>query len=733
MKPAELLLEHRAPDGVVALGLALALGLWAWSALRQAPRHRWSAAAAAARLLLLAGLGWTLLLPARRRLTSEPVLPRLAVALDTSASMALTPAGATVPSRWSAAQRILAAPWLRAAQSDWRVEVVPFDVEPGPALALAGAAELRPTGRATRLRESLRRIVEQQRGQRLAAVLLLSDGLDTQELRGDWAAEDWPCPILTVRLEPPDLWSAEPDARLEAADTPRRATVGWDTRLIVTVAGHGVAGRAFPLRIERDGRRLEEVPILLTEDGQTREVAVRLRHETVGTERYTISIPPLPGETHTEDNARELTVQTTEARQRLLYVEDLPRWESKFLIRELKANRETAALAIVRGPDGTFLSYGERGTATLELTEEQLRHFQIVVLGDFDAAALGPERAAALRAFVEQGGSLVLLGGPKAWGADGLASSALREALPFERPSAAPPAQGRFAAALTAEGRLHPVFAADSNGWERLPPLLSCYGGARPKPAATVLLEAQTPAGPQPVLLVQNYGQGKTAALLTDTLWRWQLEADAERPYARFWRNLVSWLTPARSALEPLELELTADRAEVFAGEALTLLARLGGAAAQTTAAKVVCEVQTPEGRRVVLNMTLDRDGREGGAVAYRAEFRAQTPGAYQAAARAEVDGAAAAASYSFQAQSAAAETLPRPSDERLLRTLAERSGGRWLEPDEMGAALAGLKPRVASEPRVEFESLWQRGGWLALLLGLLLAEWLARRLADMP
>ena len=60
--------------------------------------------------------------------------------------------------------------------------------------------------------------------------------------------------------------------------------------------------------------------------------------------------------------------------------------------------------------------------------------------------------------------------------------------------------------------------------------------------------------------LTQRFGQGKVTAILTDSLWRWQLgpEAGKAKPYDRFWKQMISWLLPREESLDQMRLEIFA-------------------------------------------------------------------------------------------------------------------------------------------------------------------------------
>jgi hypothetical protein len=500
------------------------------------------------------------------------------------------------------------------------------------------------------------------------------------------------------------------------------------------VTVEGLSDQAFPVRLRRNGLPVEEAPVRLPADGGSQTVSFRLSHPVVGNEVWTVAVAPLPGEAQTNDNEMAVAVEVVDARNRLLYVEDVPRWESKYLNRELHANRDITPLSFVRGPGGVFLSYAERGGATLDLDERQLALYKIVILGDLDAQALGAARAAALRAFVERGGSLVLLGGAKAWGSGGLPDTELAALLPFAR-AAGPPLEGSFPTRWTADGRGHPALASEPNLPEALPPVLTVFGSARPGEVAVALAEAETPAGWQPIVAAQSYGQGKVLALLTDSLWRWQLQPDAARPYAFFWRRAIEWLSPRESQVERCTLELSGSAGRVYAGEEVEFSVRLSAPPGETPEnPRMTCEVRTPDDRLLPLDMPagpVRAAGRE--FPGHVARFAPQVPGNYRAVAFAEIRGTRVeSAPFLFQVRALTQESAPRPANLRVLRDLARVSGGRCGDPDAIDRYLRSLHVEPRRERRVEHATLWQTYTVLSALLALLLLEWIARKVRSM-
>ncbi|MFH1968713.1 MAG: hypothetical protein ABIJ53_00165 [Verrucomicrobiota bacterium] len=739
----ELIFEHTLSLALIITALAFAVGIGLFGFWRYLPRNASTLGLALLRLLTIALLGWCLLLPSLKRVMTEIRKPRFIVALDQSASMSMTPSE-TIKARWAAAQEILSQPWTETLSGACGLDYVAFAGDLSPRQSLAELQALNPKGQSTLLSQSLTKLIERYRGQPVTGVLLLSDGLDTREVNDEWAAEHRPYPIYTVRLEPPNIWKVEPDLRVDALDTPRRVVVGWDTEIKANVSGQGTRGRTVDAELyvcpgpaRENDKLIHTAPVDIPDEGGRRELTFRLTHPVTGNFTYTLRLPPIEGETRTNDNTYAVTVQVIDSKNRLLYIEGVPRWESKYLVRVLKGLKDITPVCFVRGPGGRFLSYGAAGAASPDLSEEQLLNFKIVVLGDLDAAELSNARAETLIKFVENGGSLVALGGPKAWGAQGLMTGPLGKILPIKAAEQLTLQENQVALALTGEGRAHPIFTTeDAAAWSKIPPVLSLFTGGTLSPGATTLVTAEAPGGRQPVLVIQKYGQGKVAAILTDSLWRWQLAPGKINYYQRLWNPLLAWLSPTEMDVNAYQLDLAADADKVFPGEAIDLKARI------TTPASVVpkdvvvtCEVQEPDGRNIPFRMTKQDVTTTTGKKypGYSVSLTPQKPGLHNAVASCEINGQRkVSAPFSFFVQPFTPETMPRAANIGVLGTIADASKGQFCEPEEVNKVLSEITISANEEERGSYLSLWNNIIVLACLIGLFGLEWLLRKLRNM-
>lgn len=732
----EILYEHAVPRGAMFVAGAAALGVAAFSFLRYLPRALITPVLAGIRLAFFAVLLWCLLMPLKKDTESETVKPRFVVALDRSASMTMTPTS-SVPTRWSVAQNVLAQDWQRALASQCEIDLYAFADQMGDRTTLDKAGALTADGSSSRLRSTLAGLAERYQGQRLAGMLVLTDGLDTRENNADWAGGTWPCPIYTVRLEPEAVWEREADVGVDSVETPAKVIVGWDSKLTAVVSGQGTKGAPVQVQLLRNGQLLEEQPTQIPSEGGSREITFALKNPELGAFTYTVTVPPLPGEQMTNNNAFTVSAVVVDARNRVLYLEDTPRWESKYLTRVLRGNPAVTPLIFIRGPEGRFLTFGARGDTSMDFTDAQMAMFKMAVLGDLDGPTFTPARAEQMVKFVEGGGNLIVLGGPKSWGPQGWLKTPLAKVLPVKSVTATEPVEGKFSTSITPDGRAHPIFQA-KEGQETLalPPVLSLYPGATISPGASTLVEAEGSAGRTPLVVAHRYGQGKVVVLLTDSLWRWQLDPGQANAYAKFWGQLLEWMTPKEEDVGPFQVDLFASVERVYLGDALTLNARVGGSQGKDPAnAEVSCEVTDPAGRKLPFVMARRAIATGAGkpVMGYATDLSPEKPGLYQATAKATVEGKTIASQpYTFYVQPFTPETRPQAAATTVLQALARASNGRFLETNEVTEVLSALEMKGTETERVQYDSLWNRPWWLALLVGLLTVEWLLRRLRNM-
>jgi hypothetical protein len=199
--------------------------------------------------------------------------------------------------------------------------------------------------------------------------------------------------------------------------------------------------------------------------------------------------------------------------------------------------------------------------------------------------------------YVENGGALLDAAGISIGGPLGLYQSPLGEVLPGE-PTGTVIERG-YRPAITDIGKRHPVTAdlpggGDQPSWGRWFRIVQ----------ATVKRGSTVMSGPdnQPLLILDRYGKGRVAQLLSDQIWLWSRGYEGGGPQAELLRRIAHWLMK-----EP-ELEEEDLRATVIDGR-LEITRRSLGENPKSV------EVTTPSGEKVTAALNDAGNGRATGAV----------------------------------------------------------------------------------------------------------------------
>jgi hypothetical protein len=731
-----IIYDHIVPTVTIAAGVLTALavtvaGYWFFV------KRDWSQALMIAfRTVFFLLLGWCLLMPGERTVETLQMKPRFLVLLDRSQSMTMT-RGEKATNRWQVAQSVLQMPWVASLENKFEIDFYAFAEEVSPKVPLKDYGTLTPDGSATLLRDALRKTTGRYVGIDVAGCLLLSDGLDTREAFKEWAFEKRSFPIYSLPLEKDVVWEDEPDIRVETLSTPRRVTVGWQSELKVVISGQGTKGKPFPVKLFQDEVLQQNVETQIPEGGGNREVVFRLDHKVVGINTYRVVLPKLTGETQTEDNESSVVVQVQDAKNRLMYVEGAPRWESKYLSRVLRESKQVSPAIFLKGPKGKFMTYGVNNDVAPDMDEAKLSAFKIVVLGNISGEELGDERARALVKFVEMGGSLVLLGGSKGWAPDGFAKTPLKALLPAAGFSAKAQ-EGDYRVALTDQGRSHAAFGGDVEFWEKVPSVLSLFQGVTPSAAARVLVEARTESGAQPMIIAQGYGQGKVVAIFSDSLWKWQLSADAlkNKPYPRFWHQLLSWLLPKADEVEGKQWDVFLDREECFMGEEIELTARWTGVDDPPAGTVATAEITYPNKKKMPFSMASQAAQALAGKMvpSYSVKFKGEEAGMYSVVVFSTTGGRRTESdSAYFSIKPYSPESRPRPPDVETMKAITTNSAGIFFDSAiELNRALSALEPKQLKQEIAKYKTFWQSWIILSMLILSIVLEWIIRKINNL-
>ena len=480
------------------------------------------------------------------------------------------------------------------------------------------------------------------------------------------------------------------------------------------------------------------------------------------------------GEVTLENNRRLAVVDRGRGPYRVLYVSGRPNWDYKFLRRALLRDSEMDLVALVRiarrepkfewrGREGESANPLFRGFGS-DIPEETLRYdepvlmrlntrdgeelrdgfprteaglfgdYRAVILDDVEADFFTLEQMNLLERFVTvRGGSVLMMGGGESFQPGGYEDTPIGDLLPVyvnRLSTGAAALGGRFS--LSREGYLEPwarlrIEQSDEELREAHMPDFHVINRLQAiKPGASVMATVtDTEQRQHPALVVQRYGEGRSAALTIGDMWRWGMrDPGAHEDLDKSWRQLARWLVND----VPDRVEVTAIRESDGASDAMRFEVQVRDAA-----------FRPQDDASVKISMT----GPDGEAAEIFAEPSLKAAGVFTATLYPESSGAYRATvtvrdvESTVLAEKQNGWTVNRMADElrsltvnrQALQTLAEASGGRVLAPDEL---MAFVKDELAALDAPVMETwtrpLWHTSWLFVLALILFVAEWGLRR-----
>ncbi|MCA8996175.1 MAG: hypothetical protein KDA80_04300 [Planctomycetaceae bacterium] len=649
------------------------------------------------------------------------------------------------------------------------------------------------TGRSSNLWHSLKTLADRYHAprndrdpeHRLAGVLLFSDGNLTDEPE----SSEIPIgvPIYPVAIDQQHAAGDLSIGNVSVAETnfeDSPITIGADIRRTrdlsgpVTVVLEPVDGteeserqtKTIPLSNVVQNIRFQVKPL------KTGPIFYRLRAFFEGQEDL-LDTPDKIEEATTVNNEQFAVANRDAQPHRLLYVGGRPNWEHKFLSRAMEDDRLLQLVSLVRiarkeakfdfrgrvGDDNNSLFRGfndgaDDGTENydepvlirlntrdeLELsqgfpqTKAELYQYDALILDDVEAAFLTRDQMSLVDKYVsERGGGLVMLGGRDSFHHGGWDKTPIGDAIPvyIDRPGVPNPEE-MFAWELTREGWLEDwMRLRETEGPERtriaeMPPfaIASPVGGV--KPGARILAALNDGTGRTlPALVTQQYGRGRTAALLLGDFWKWSLKQEdkTEEDPGKFWRQFIRWLL----ADVPRRTEVTTESFHLGGVPATQIKVRVRDQEFQPfEGIGVNVAVQQPDGQ--VIELDAQPSLEEAGL--FEAVHVSRQNGMYTATVSTPGDERTPAETLKVGwVSSPSAQEFERTAwDRDTLERLARETGGEVVAIDELNTFVSSLPTRKLPVMETQTSPLWHRPWLLGAVILLLAVEWGLRRMRGM-
>ena len=724
------------PLWLMAIGILAAAGLLFWQVRRShgmlsglRPVVIWVLETCMVALILF--LLWH---PALSIATLRPQQNVVAVLVDDSRSMAIADSSGT---REAAAKSVLESGLLKSLGERFQVRLYKFGKEPARIPSLDQVTGAEP---ATRIGDTLERVLAESSSLPLGAIVMLSDGADNSggiDLATIAAIRRQRIPVHTI-----GFGKEHPDRDVEVTDaviSPRALPKSRLTAL-VTMQSYGLSGSKSKITIRDNGKVLASPDVTFKGVGESQHESVAFNVGDAGPKTLEIAVQPVSGEENKQNNSITRVVNVENRKPRILYFDGEEQWEFKFIRRAVEDYPDLGIelAAMDRTTENKILRLFPASMSEHDLEDgfpakaEELFPFQALIIGSAEANYFTATQQQLIRDFVDKrGGGVLFTGGRYALAEGGYQSSPLADLIPTRLPAS----KGTFhrvqtPVELTQQGAQSVITRLDDDParnlarWKTIPLLADYQEAGEAKPGATTLLVSK-PQGkaPPPLLGTENYGRGRTALMATSGSWRWKMWLDhADKTHPTFWQQLMRYLVTDTPG------QVTSGTPKQMLADDTRVPVRVEVRDKQynpVTNAKVQARFTGPDGAMATLELT-PQPLEEG---VYVGEWSAEKPGSYVAeiiAGREQEE--LGHDMLTFRREDGVAENFHTSQNRELLEKLSEQTGGRYYKPSEASKLSNEISYSEAGITTRETRDLWDMPVLFLLVLSLRASEWLLRR-----
>ena len=629
--------------------------------------------------------------------------------------------------------------------------------------------ELNPNGLGTDIWQALRGSLDE--ASDLSSILLVSDGQhngseDPVEMALRAASLDVPIYVIGVGdpNPPRNVSVAEVFVRNKTyPDEP------FEIEALLQASSFAEAGLPPEISVsliqqqvnDRTGK-LENEEVITTDKVKLPESGGRVRvdfgHTVVDPGRYvyTVRTETIENEVNIQDNIRQSgEMEVVDEKVKVLLISGLPSWDYQQVQRLLQRDQTIDLSCWLQSMDESRPQEGNSPISRLPQTIEELGQYNVVMMMDPNPEEFDANWIEALRIFCKnKAGGVLFMAGPQ------FASefvtlnrlSGIREILPVRMGDmqyidttdalASASANNSSNMLLVRHNLDHPVlsFHADAaeneRRWASMPPIYWSFAAKSAKPTARVLMERGDQVGAEgniPLIATGRYGAGTVLYMGFQGTWRWRPAGLQAQFFDRFWIQVVRYLIENRSLQGSRRGFVDSDKTEYELGDRIVFIGRvLNEQFSPANDASQSVLITNQDGRKQEVEMQLlpgDNGQYEGNVIASRT-------GTFTATIRLgdDPEDEKLIEPITYRVVTPKVESNAFWLNEKLLKEIADKSGGKYFRLDEIDQLPSELPKRVQ---RVTFKSpaepLWDWNRYFRLFafllpVILLTAEWAIRK-----
>jgi uncharacterized membrane protein len=611
---------------------------------------------------------------------------------------------------------------------------------------------LQPLGQSTQIAQSIRAVLDDLQGQRLAGIVILTDGRDTpaQPIASMLAQLS----DSNVKIYPVIVGSDRmpTNVAIQSVSAEEAVFKGDIANIRATIRGSGFApGHVVALQLkdkktgaailDPTGKPVEQ-NVTIDNDSPV-EAELQFKPTEVGNLDLVVEAAPQPGEIDDQDNFREVQMAVLDSKVNLLYVDGYPRWEYRYLKNEMIRDQTIDISCLLTSADPTFAQEGDRPITRFPETIQEMMDYDVVIFGDVDPRQFSDSQLQLVSDFVaKRGGGFGMVAGPR-WSPAMYRGTPIEAILPVNisrvvTDDDSPITQG-FRPALTKVGSESSIFRFFADRAvnekyirEEIQPLYWYCKGITAKPGVgEVFAEHPTESGPDgrkaPILVLGRFGAGRTLFSAIDDSWRWRMYT-GESIFDTYWVQQVRYLARSKK-LGQRRVTLASVRPVYELGEEVRVMMRiLDPQLLQQLPEQVRVDIVDATGK-VVRNESLLRQADQPDL--YALAFSADRIGKFVVKVPAIADGVE-------EMQTPVEVSVPQLElavpqiDRASMNRLAAQTHGQVVELGKAREFLPTIPSAAKIIPIESSQPLWDAPLAMICFVFLITAEWLLRKVYGM-
>ena len=643
--------------------------------------------------------------------------------------------------------------FLAAAEQSWlkdiREKATVNRYEFGAKVVPLGAAAFEPGGKpksladSTQLGTALQQVALDQTAQALEAAILITDGghnagRDPRELAASLSG-------TALHVVPIGNTKMQRDVILHHTYAPK-AVIQNDTVVIDSIiTAYDCANESVNVELLAGDTVIDRQTLPIGSEVFDKRVQFRWPAARLGKHTLALRVVPVSKERTEENNSARTDVLVMEDKIRVLVADNLPRWETRYLLNLFKRDDRVVFEQLLFEPQ---LASGEGTRTGFPTTLDDWSKYRVIILGDVLPTQLTPEHQKQLREYVsEGGGNLIIVAGKDAMPGAFL-NQPLGALVPVEAGDRTV-GDNPFYLHLGDEASMTlAVQIAENPGttervWREMSERLPIYAlseFSRPKPTTHSLIWASlnkkqfNPAESDTrAFLSWHYiGAGRVVYLAAPVTYQLRYR-QGDTFHHRFWGQLLRW-TVARDLGEGSRtVRLSTDKSRYEQGEAVQASVRLRQLDGRPVTGASLHVAAVHEGK-VVQEIPLREDAARPGTYNGSLEQLPVGPVKLQVSGD-RIKTLLAQENYQRPIEStinidpSGMLELRHPlCNLPLLREIADASSGMVVPPTGLPAALKQLNLDPEVLENVTKQPLWNRWDLLAAFIGCLALEWSLRK-----